>query len=370
MPVCPREEREHRSVLGLDRAPLAPEQGCELDVVQVDDLEKRAGAEQRMCGRCSALAGGIEARCPGLRQRQDAVDENEVGVRRRLGMVLLDRTEEASPHRRSRYQLHGVVLHDGHRMLVLPPPGKRGRHEPGRLRARAGRQAVKVERIGRDAGTPSERAHHRPGMTPVHRQVLAYREHRAAFGMDERRVVDVLAHVVLVHADGAVVREREVLRVHEIHGLRRGAGVLEGDVPEPRRGGVRQHERHVEADGVPFTAHVETVLVQVDGRRALRPEQRRRLDRGAVPAEIHVGGPAFDLGAAKERQRNGSKIHPPDGAVGVHQHGQAGGAPQMNARPQVCRVGSHGLSLSSTSFPFRTGFHRHRPSPTSSRTAS
>ena len=46
--------------------------------------------------------------------------------------------------------------------------------------------------------------------------VLARREHRAALAMVERRVVDVLADVVLVHPHGRIRREREVLQMHQV----------------------------------------------------------------------------------------------------------------------------------------------------------
>ena len=60
-------------------------------------------------------------------------------------------------------------------------------------------------------------------MAAADAMVLAHREHGAALGVRERRVIEVLADVVLVLSHGAVVGEREVLGVDQVERQRRAA---------------------------------------------------------------------------------------------------------------------------------------------------
>ena len=108
--------------------------------------------------------------------------------------------------------------------------------------ARAAAHGMELERVGRKAHAPAKRAHERPRMEAAHRQVLAHGQGGAALGMNEGRVVDVVAHVVLVEAHGAVMSERQILRMNQIDRLAGGTDVLDGHVPEPRGCRARQHE--------------------------------------------------------------------------------------------------------------------------------
>jgi hypothetical protein len=106
---------------------------------------------------------------------------------------------------------------------------------------------MKVERVGREARGAMQRSENDPRMAAAHGLVLAHRQHGAAFGMHERRVIEVLADVVLVLAHGAVVAEREILGVNQVDRQRRVAGVLERYVPEPRGRVLRESQRDVKA---------------------------------------------------------------------------------------------------------------------------
>jgi hypothetical protein len=175
-------------------------------------------------------------------------------------------------------ELDRLVLEHGHRVLVLPPARQRRQSEARGHAARARRETMQRERVGRAAGTTAERADDRPRMAAAHGQVLPHGEHRPTRRMRERRVVDVLAHVVLVHAHRAVGRERQVLHVDQVDDGGGRAGVLERHVPEPRRRVRCERERRGEADAAPFAAHGESLRVEVHRGRTARPEERRRLD--------------------------------------------------------------------------------------------
>ncbi len=157
--------------------------------------------------------------------------------------------------------------------------GSAGAPSAAGIAARARREAVELERVGREArrrGRASPTSAH--GVPAVHREVLPDREHEAALGVHERRVVDVLAHVVLVHADRAVGCERQILRVHERRRSRARCPTLaRREVPEPRRRRRGEHERE-RRSGSPCHSPRTASRAVVDGDRAgaRRSEERRR----------------------------------------------------------------------------------------------
>ena len=141
--------------------------------------------------------------------------------------------------------------------------------------------------------------------------------------MNEGRVVDVVAHVVLVEAHGAVMSERQILRVNQIDRLARGADVLDGHVPEPGGCRARQHERHLEADPLPLAMRAEPALVEPHHGGAARSEQRSPLDPRCVAAQVEVRRPSFHLRAGKEVEEDVPVIDAPDRAVRVQLHAEA-----------------------------------------------
>jgi hypothetical protein len=264
-----------------------------------------------------------------LRQRERAVDERQVRCRRRLRMIGLEPGEEPARRPPSRLESHARILDHGHRVLVLPAPPRQAAGEARSHVASTRREAIQIERVGGEAGRVPERTEHQPRLAPSHRQVLPDGDDRTVLGVRERCVVDVLAHVILVHSHGAVVRQREILGVDDVHRLRARADVLERDVPEPRGRQLRQDERSAEADVPPLAARDEPV-VAMDRRQARRTEKRNRLDLRSVPTEMEVRRAALDLVAEEQVQDDVAVIDPPDRAVAVHLHAEPGWAPQLD----------------------------------------
>jgi hypothetical protein len=220
-------------------APRSPS----LRLGEIATAKRLAGAEERRGRAHRRRSGRRPRRRCGLGEREHAFDDGSIVRRRRRGMVRLEPTEEAAIRARSRSELEGFVLDHRHRVLVLAThAGKARLRERSGSVARPRREAVELERIGREARPSPERTDRGPRVASVDGEVLSRRHDPAASRMRERRVIEVLAHVVLVHADRAVGRDREVLRVEEVERRSRRARVLQRDVPEPRGLRLREHE--------------------------------------------------------------------------------------------------------------------------------
>src|SRR5262249_50748648 len=164
----------------------------------------------------------------------------------------------SEPHRR--------VLEHGQRVLVLAThAGQALRFKSdGRLPRPRG-EAVELERIGAEARRLRERANEYPWMAARDREILSRGYHDAVLGMRERRVIDVLADVVLVGPHAAVVGEGQVLCIEQIDRYVARADILERDLPKPGRGGCRQAQRHPEAQRLPLAGHLEAMGIEPDG---------------------------------------------------------------------------------------------------------
>jgi hypothetical protein len=132
-------------------------------------------------------------------------------------------------------------------------------------------------------------------MAAAHGLVLPHRQHGAALGVRERRVIEVVADVVLVLANGAVVGEREVLGVDQVDRQRLAAEVLERDVPEPCGRGRREAQADLEADVAPGSARRKPVLADSVAGVAGGTQQRDRVVARVAPAQIEVGRPSLDF---------------------------------------------------------------------------
>ena len=176
-------------------------------------------------------------------------------------------------------------------------------------------------------------------MAAAHGLVLAHRQHDAALGVRERRVIEVLADVVLVLTNGAVVGEREVLGVDQVDRQRPAADVLERDMPEPRGRVLREPQRHLEADVAPGSARREAVLADPEAGAAGGTEQRDRVAASVAPAQIEVGRPPLDFVARKQIHDDVAMIDAPERTVAVDLHAQAGCAGEADGRRHVasCR---------------------------------
>jgi hypothetical protein len=71
-------------------------------------------------------------------------------------------------------------------------------------------------------------------------------------------------------------------------------------VPEPCGRGLREPQRHLEADAAPGSARCETVLTDPVAGDAGGAEQRDRLAASVAPAQIEVRWPPFGFIAGKE----------------------------------------------------------------------
>ena len=185
---------------------------------------------------------------------------------------------------------------------------------------------MELERVGGEAHAAVQRADHRPRLTAAHRQVLAHGEHAPALRVGERRVVDVLADVVLVHADRAVVRQRQVLRVDEVHGDRGVRRVLERDVPEPRGRPCGEHQREGDAEPChsPVARSPAASSRSASGLRG--PSSGVHASVGAEPPQIEVGRPALHLRSREQVEHDVAVLHAAERAVGVHLHDETGRA--------------------------------------------
>jgi hypothetical protein len=144
--------------------------------------------------------------------------------------------------------------------------------------------------------------------------------------MRERRVVEVLAHVILVEPHRTVGGESQVLGVDQVHRDGGRSRVFQHHVPEP--GGCRlgqgQHDR--EPDALPFAGPTDLLAVGSDASRARWAQQRDRFDDVADAPEVEVGGTAFDLVAGEEVEEDFAMVEPAERAVGVELDAKAGRA--------------------------------------------
>jgi hypothetical protein len=219
------------------------------------------------------------------------------------------------------------VLDHGHGVFVLAAcAGEARRDESDRCLTGTSGETVELERVSGEADAAVQRADHRPRLTAAHRQVLASGEHAPALRVGERRVVDVLANVVLVHADCAVVRQRKVLRVDEVHGDLGVCRVLHPDVPQPRGAFLGEHQRERDAEPEALAGRSQPGGVEPQRERTTRPEKWRPRDLVAKPPQIEVGWPALHLRSREQVEHDVAVLHAADRAVGVHVHGKPGGA--------------------------------------------
>ena len=256
-------------------------------------------------------------------------------------MVGLEPGEEAERGALACRQRQRCVLQHGHRMLVLLTHAAQARAlQRGGRAACSCRQAMELDRVGAKALRAPQRSGDEPRMAAADAEVLPHRQHDAARRVLQRRVVDVLAEVVLVQPHRGVLRERNVLRADEIHRLGVRAGVLQRDVPEPRRRRLGQHQRHAKGDALPLTRDVQRVGVEPHRARAARPEQRRPLHARAVAPQVQVGRAALQFVAEEGVHDHRAAIDAMDRPIGVHVHRQPGrtGKAQRNRVAHDARI--------------------------------
>ena len=235
----------------------------------------RAAVAARRRVRGAAASGRARTRSTAARSASDVT---------RL-VIGLEPPEEAPMRRGAGGKGQRRVLDHGHGVLVLAAcAGEARRDESDRCLTGTGGETVELERVSGEAHAAVQRADHRPRLTAAHRQVLASGEHAPALRVGERRVVDVVADVVLVHADCAVVRQRKVLRVDEVHGDLGVRRVLHPDVPQPRGAFLGEHQREGDAEPEPLAGRPQPGGVEPERERTARPEKWRPRDLGCRAA--------------------------------------------------------------------------------------
>ena len=155
-------------------------------------------------------------------------------------------------------------------------------------------------------------------MTSIAGKILP-RRHRPPMPLvAQRRVIDVLADVVLVQADRTVSGEPDVLRIDEIE-LEVGVlGVLDIHMPEPAGALMRQLQSHRIAKALPRTDPDPSVLGDpASARRARRPEQAASLATSVrqATAQVELGKPALYGVRQEQIDHRRAMVDTPDTAM-------------------------------------------------------
>ena len=184
-----------------------------------------------------------------------------------------------------------------------------------------------LKRVGGEARPATEGPDHAPRIAASRGLVLPGGQHPAPLGMRERRVVEVLAHVILVEPHRAV--------------MRRGPGPGRRSGPPSRRPRPVFSSITCQNQAAADSASVSTTANRMpchspDQRHALpvgsgasgapRTQQRNRFDGVADASEVDVGGSAFDLVAGEQVEEDVAVVEPAERAVGVQLDGESRGA--------------------------------------------
>jgi len=129
--------------------------------------------------------------------------------------------------------------------------------------------------------------------------------------MCKRRVVDVLADVVLIQPHGRIRREREVLQEQHVETHRFGTGVLDAHVPEPGWRVGRKPQGHAVTKPLPIARAFELAGIGVDApaRRAARPEQPCGLEGRLCSLICSRKAPQDQVGRAAFERRADEQVN-------------------------------------------------------------
>src|SRR5215813_194324 len=256
-------------------------------------------------------------------ERERAIGKREIAHPAWVRMIGLEPAKEAEAEARAGIEPSWRILDDGKRMLVLAARARQALgFETHRRAARTRREAVELERVGAKARRLRKRTDQCPRMALADGEILSRRQHDPVRGMRQRRVIEVLADVVLVEAHGAVIREGEVLRVEQVNRLDTPTAILDRDMPEPGRRRRSQSQRHTKAKPFPLTGDIEAALVEPHGAGTSRTEQRRPFDARAAPTQKEIGGASLDLVPEEGIDQDIAMIDAADRAVGIHLDGE------------------------------------------------
>ncbi len=202
------EVRQQRAVgVAFHLLPWAFAPALQLGFAQVLHGQQRGGGEQAHRLRRRACGCRPARWATGLGQGQGVVHPGQVGRAAGLGMMRLQQAEEAHMRVCAGRQRERLVLQRCQRVLVLQTrAGQALGAGEGRL-PMALAQAQPLQLIGGPGHAAAQRAGEQPGVEAGHGQVLACGQHRAHARVGEGRVVQVMAHVELVGAQGSPGRE-------------------------------------------------------------------------------------------------------------------------------------------------------------------
>ncbi len=199
-------------------------------------------------------------------------------------MVGNEDTEESRLRSLAGREAQGRVAQHRHGMLVLQAPAGKLADDAVRRLAGPAREAIKIERIGGEGGGTPQRADQAPGVASIRRLVLPRGDQGPALRIGQRRVIDVLTDVVLVHSHRAVGCESEILRIGQVQLLRLRRGVRQADVPEPDGRIGREHERNVVVDTLPRAVPRQPAVCSRGPKSRRAGRTRAEVSSRALPA--------------------------------------------------------------------------------------
>jgi hypothetical protein len=287
--------------------------------------EERAWQRDQRDGRCHA---GI-----GLRfgQRTRGAQMREIGGAAGARMVGREAADEAALRAHARRERERRVLQADQCVFVLQAHAGQAVDQRDGLGAGARRRAVKLQCIGRIADRAMQRGDETPGMTAAHGEVLARGDDATVRGVEQRRVVEILAREVFAGADEVVVGEPEILAVDDIDRQRLRVAIAQRHVPEPGCAVAREAQADTIAHALPHTAHGKAIVPLFEARGAARPEQRGRRRTAAETAQVEIARPAFHGVAAKQVEHQRFVIDARHRGVGVDGEAQSGGVGERAA---------------------------------------
>ena len=303
----------HRSGLRRDRAYAAAAQA---------EQRRRAGRVRRR-----ACAPRIACASIGKLQRS----HRRVRGRRRRGARMIGHEAaeeaEASRARRGKMQRLRPAATAIECSCCRRRRARSQRRADGHI-AGASREAVQLQRIGRKREARRKEPITTPRIAPATRRFCRDARTHPWSRMLERRVIDVLADVVLVQAHRAVGRKRRC-PAHTTRSTCCGARavILDAHVPEPGRSVVRRESAR-SCNAVParrLFQHRRGLAVRTPARRTARAEQRNVLGRGSMVPQVKIRGTPFEFVADEQVQQHVSARHAPHRAVGVGLDTQSGG---------------------------------------------
>ena len=311
MPTIGGEEAEQVRAVALDLGPVGSSQPVQLLVGQGPGRERVGRPEERPVAGAGEVSGG-----PGQHRRQGArIRQSRLGVPRIVGrrggrVVGPEHREEPGRPGGPRCQHHRLGL-QRHRAVLALYPG------PGQVGAQAGpRRALGPAATGQlnDVGGPSagdpQAADQQPRGRTGH--VLPDGNRRPVPGDLDRRVVQVLADVVLVAAHRTQGRQRHVLHVHQVELGRRRPMVRHAHVPEPGGLPLGQTQRDGDRQVVPPARSVGRAdsARQWPGRRGLSKQRDRNETRRFASAQPEPARTVGQRIGREERHRHSGHVKP------------------------------------------------------------